>query len=91
VSKLSVVNFYFSLRCSKPKPQNHERMKHAASCSQKLGLLSHCLGSYWVGEREGELCGLGSCEGGVRRGDGGGLLAFSRFVAKTCQIAKNLA
>ncbi len=30
-SKLSVVNFYFSLRCSEPKPQNHERMKHVVS------------------------------------------------------------
>ena len=30
-SKLSVVNFYFSLRRAEPEPQDCERMKHAAS------------------------------------------------------------
>ena len=73
--KLSVVDFYFSLRRSEPKPQNRERMEHLRpTCSQKLGSLSHRFGSYWVGE--GGLCGLGSC-GGVFVVVMGGLLAFS--------------
>ena len=42
------------------------------TCSQKLGSLSHCFGSYWVGGGEGELFGCGLCVGGTCRGDGGG-------------------
>jgi hypothetical protein len=46
------------------------------TCSQKLGSLSHCFGSYWVGG--GELFGCGLCVGGTCRGDGGvvGILAI---------------
>jgi len=71
VSKLSVVNFYFSLRCAKPEPQDRERMKHAASdLFAKIGVVEP---SFWfvLGGRGGQ-CGLGLCGGSVCHGDRGG-------------------